>query len=365
MKKKTSRKKSEFLSYFDLWDAFKKPGCPICTLVERFSFRFLDALLYERVNDPGTRVRLRESLGFCNWHAWKASEVSNCALGLGIIYEDILNRIAERLKRVQDSFPILSRVPFLLKLFRQKRAVVAHSPLGPIGRCPACQHVRFFEKLYLEALLDYIPEADFERQFNHSAGICFAHLVETVEKFPQHKNLPLLIKKQTEKFESLRKEVAEFVRKQDFQYADEPRGSEVDSWKRALEMVVGKREIFSIQVDRVRLEDEQPLNHFPMISGEKEPPEEAAKGNFQDVIEKLKFENEKWRRKYEGLREEYTKESSRASSLHYIAWKTAEDNKTLKLNLAGANAEARLCAEHVERLNKEVERLRDLLKKQS
>jgi hypothetical protein len=92
--------------------------------------------------------------------------------------------------------------------------------------------------------------------------------------------------------------------------------------------------------------------------------EEEGQEALADVVEKLKFENEKLRRKYEELREEFTKESSRASSLHYIAWKTTEDNKALKMNLAGADAEAKGLAEHVERLKGEIERLKQLLKKE-
>lgn len=232
MKKKTLSEKHKFLSYFNLRDAFQQPGCAVCTLAEKDSLRYLDALLYERVNDVGTRVRLREALGFCNWHAWKALEVRNCALGLGIIYEDLLQRIADRISKVQDSIPSPSRARLLLKRFRPRKAALGHPHSRPTPCCPACQHVRFFEKIYLEVLLDFIAEADFERRFNHSSGICFPHLVEAIQNYPQHKNLPLLIKKQVEKVDFLRKEVAEFVRKQDYKYAAEPRGPEIDSWKK-------------------------------------------------------------------------------------------------------------------------------------
>ncbi|MCX5909407.1 MAG: hypothetical protein NTY64_20115 [Deltaproteobacteria bacterium] len=86
--------------------------------------------------------------------------------------------------------------------------------------------------------------------------------------------------------------------------------------------------------------------------------------DLQSVVEKLKVENEKLFRKYEGLKEELTKESSRASSLHYIPWKTTEDNKTLKMNLAGAESQAKLHAVQVERFKREIKELKELLKKQ-
>jgi len=248
MNKNSNKPKSKFFSYFDLWDAFEKPGCPICTLGERGSFRYLDSLLYERVNDVGTRVNLRKSLGFCNWHAWKSSEVPNCPLGLGIIYDDLLERIQERLAKIQHSFPV--RISFIRRLLGKGRTKNSNPFLRPSHSCPACQSVRFFEEMYLKILLDYIAEEDFERQFSGSSGICFPRLTIAIEKYPGHGNLPLLIERQMKKYESLQAEVAEFIRKHDYKCAQEPRGMEYDSWKRALDlkMVAGKREIFSNQV---------------------------------------------------------------------------------------------------------------------
>ena len=362
MKKRTPQEKSKFLSYFDLWDAFQKPGCPICALVERRSWQYLDALLYERVNDPGTRRELWDSLGFCNWHAWKTLEIPNCALGLGIIYEDILKHIRGRLTKVRDSFPM--RVPFLSKLFWPGNASLQPPPLGSKKRCPACQNAKLFETIYLGILVDFISEADFERQFGRSSGICFLHLVAATEEYHRHKNLPLLVEKQIEKFEFLGNEVAEFVRKQDYTYAAEPRGAEADSWKRSLEMVVGKREIFPGQMRWERGSEKQPIIPSPWNPPKNPSLEMENPEDLQATVEKLQFENGKLLRKCEELKEEHVKESSRASALHHIAWKTTEDNKTLKTNLAGANAQAQGYAGHFARLNKEIERLKELLKKQ-
>jgi hypothetical protein len=104
--------------------------------------------------------------------------------------------------------------------------------------------------MYLEILLDYISEEDFGREFSRSSGVCFPHLTIAVEKYPGHRNLGMLIQKQMKKWESLKAELEEFIRKHDYKYADEPRGEESDSWMRALEMLAGKREVFPNQVRR-------------------------------------------------------------------------------------------------------------------
>ena len=317
------------------------------------------------MNNVGTRVKLRQSLGFCNWHAWKALEVGNCALGLGIIYEDILRKIEERLNKVRNSFP-LPREPFPWRLFRRRKGPpLPPLQLGPNDRCPACKSSRFFEEHYLRTLLDFISEEDFARQFAFSSGICFFHLNETIKGYPHHKGLPLLIKKQIEKFTFLRGEVAEFVRKQDYQYAAEPSGPEIDSWKRSLEMVVGKREIFPGHMRRERVELESSFAPSPAALRDLIPSKVEESEGQRGIIEKLKFENEKLRRKYEELKEEYNKESSRAASLHQIAWKITEDNKTLKTKVEKAKTEIKEFAERFEKLNKEKDSLKELLKKES
>ncbi len=303
MSLKEKIQKSKFISYFDLRDSFQQPGCPICALVEKQSYRFLDGLLYERVNDTGTREGLRKSYGFCNWHAWKSLEASNCALGLGIIYEDILNRVEKRLEDIHEQLPRHFGIPFLRRLFKAKKGGKQKVFLRPIHPCPACQNVASFEKVYLETLLDYIFEPDFERQFILSSGICFAHLSVAINRFPRHKNLQALIKMQIEKFERLRKEVSEFVRKQDYNFRDETWGAESNSWKRALEMVAGKREIFGSHMERLPIGSEESMP--PSIPQEALAEEKSLTPN--EVIEGLKFENEKLRRKIEELQEEHKK----------------------------------------------------------
>src|SRR3972149_2812113 len=67
-------------SYFDVIDACARPGCPFCRLSEETVNRYLGAILYENVNDPGTRDQLRSSLGYCNEHAWRLTATRGRAL---------------------------------------------------------------------------------------------------------------------------------------------------------------------------------------------------------------------------------------------------------------------------------------------
>ena len=351
---------SKYISYFDLRDALPQPGCPVCSLTERNSFRFLDALLYERVNDVGTREGLRKSLGFCNWHAWKCLEVPNAPLGLGIIHNDLLGVILERLSRIQHSFPL--PIPFIRRLWGNRKAKNAVPRLRPDHSCPACQSVRFFEEMYLRILLDYLGEEDFERGFSRSPGICFPHLIIAIEKHPGHRNLGLLIQRQMKKWESLKAELEEFIRKHDYKYVHEPRGAESDSWKRALEMLAGKREVFGNQIRRVTGRSEEPAATF---SPQEAAQEENTQEESSEGVERMEFEKEKLRLKCENLQGEYGKEKSCTSSLHYVAWKVTEDNKNLQKDLAEAKAQAQGYAAQIDQLKRKIERLRSLLDEQA
>jgi hypothetical protein len=46
------------------------------------------------------------------------------------------------------------------------------------------------------------------------------------------------------KFSSLVSELDEFMRKYDYRFSSEPFGKEKDSWRRAVDMIVGAKEVF-------------------------------------------------------------------------------------------------------------------------
>ena len=64
-----------------------------------------------------------------------------------------------------------------------------------------------------------------------------------------HSNNPILVEKQLQKYKFLSYELGEYDRKRAYQFSNEPKGSEVDSWKRALEQFAGKREVFGNEMD--------------------------------------------------------------------------------------------------------------------
>lgn len=241
-------RRERWIDYFDLRDALNIPGCLLCARMKTLSLKFLDSLFYERVTDVWTRVGLRKAKGFCNWHAWMSTETNSSNSGIAIIYKDLLDAeiggLSKWVKR--KSFPN-KRMDFR---HLRKRSDPFFSSWGNKTSCPICKSVEGHEKMAMGVLLDFIDEEAFCQEFEKSSGICLRHLAHIMRTFQEHPNLRLLVKKQLQKYKSLSGELAEFIRKLDYRFSKEPKGSEVDSWRRVIEQLSGQKEIFGNEMGR-------------------------------------------------------------------------------------------------------------------
>ncbi len=50
---------------YELLQAFDQPGCPICRLTADSVHHYLEALMYEYVNEVPTHMAVRAARGFC------------------------------------------------------------------------------------------------------------------------------------------------------------------------------------------------------------------------------------------------------------------------------------------------------------
>lgn len=193
-------------------EACRLEGCPICRAEHDADLRYLDRLFYELVNDYNTRVKLRDSLGFCNEHARMAmEEVHGKALGLTIIYDDLL-RVA--LEQISSNGGIRKNEK----------------------KCPACENRDEMTGRVLMELSKHISEPPILAAFKDSQGLCLGHLRQALEHIRQPEKRNALLTIQCDIMQVLRGELAEFIRKNDYRYAGEGFGPERDSWKRAVRM---------------------------------------------------------------------------------------------------------------------------------
>lgn len=210
-------------TYFDLMDACKKPGCPLCRMEKKSVEKYLDDMFYEKVNDIPLRARLRASMGFCSQHAELALSgdgIRGNALGLAIIYNDIILTVMQSWDAKPGKWT---------------------PPLTPSQRCPVCEQQETSARYYMNDLVNGLRgEDDMRAAIQRSGGICLPHLLRALEQLKDAKWQEWLVKLQRPHMESIHAELKEFIRKNDYRFMGEEIGEERDSWKRATEMASGK-----------------------------------------------------------------------------------------------------------------------------
>jgi hypothetical protein len=203
-------------TYENFLAACHKDGCPLCRVGHEADVRLLDRFFYEQVNDYYVRTKLRASLGFCADHARVAmDEMQGKALGLAIVYDDMLRLSLEQMGQ---------------------RGGIQPQP----GKCLVCENRLDGEKWVLSDLAKHILEESTRSALQTSSGFCIPHLRLALEHLRAPEKRNILLEIQREKMEGLRAELAEYIRKNDFRFIDEAPGSEKDSWRRAVEMLVGR-----------------------------------------------------------------------------------------------------------------------------
>jgi hypothetical protein len=224
----------------NLVQGLEQEGCFLCAAVIEHSERNLNSLFYEGNMNKEALEDLIATNGFCNGHAWRATFILSASAGLAVIYQPLLEKLnaaAVRLLKTLEE----SREPRLFSpLHRQSaRRLVSAEKI-----CPVCEWNHTLEKHYLSDLLDFFNDATLAPKFAKSFGLCLPHLQMAVDGFPEHANLSRLLEIERKKFAALQMELVEFDRKRSYEFVKEPKGAEQTSWRRAVELFVGKRGVF-------------------------------------------------------------------------------------------------------------------------
>ncbi len=228
-----------------LLEACREQSCPVCRLEQQDVERYLDRRFYENVNSPAWRDALRASLGFCHEHAWLAvNQRLGDALGFSIIYRDILNSVLNQLNDGSGSTRSSRRGASLLRQIpEQARNMIEKMlyALTPRKRCPGCEHRDEMTRNTLSVLVKELPGPEMTEALQASDGLCLPHLRLTLEHVKDLSACEKLLTIHREKLETLRAELAEFIRKNDYQAIKEGFGREGDAWLRAVRMIAGSK----------------------------------------------------------------------------------------------------------------------------
>ncbi len=226
--------------YYELVDAQGQAGCPICRLVHKATDRYLDSLLYEAVLDPNVRAKLKESRGFCSAHTEMLRRKPGRALGVALIYRDIIRAVSETVGRgcyKGESSPV-SR--FLGKILGRTRGRQRPgSVLAGERVCPACAIARKAERNNIELLLAHLQDERLHDAYAKGEGLCLPHFVRALEAVEDEESFGLLVGPQVARYRVMIRDLDEFIRKRDHRFRHEKYGEERDVWLRVLNAVVG------------------------------------------------------------------------------------------------------------------------------
>ena len=230
-------------SHFEIITACAQPGCPLCRLSDLVVQRYLDAMVYECVNDPLTRELLTRSQGYCNEHAWRLTQASGgAALAVALVYRSLLTDIGSALDGARYE---QRRGLFQPDKGSRKRVAAGLPPrsLQPELGCPACAQRDEMEALGVRSLVEALARRDAPMQaaLAASAGLCLVHLRAALGACGSAAAFDFLRDDARQHLARLAAELAEYIRKNDYRFVGEAFGAEADSWQRAVAALVGTR----------------------------------------------------------------------------------------------------------------------------
>ena len=231
---------------YDLLDAFKEEGCPICALGLRSVAHYIESINYDSVGDPGVRQQLKAALGFCNLHAYQWLHAA-FILGTADIYQDVVRLIADDLRaRSYHACALADRVRSLFT--EHGDDVTAGHLLRPSASCPACAVLGETEDRLTKTLVYALGDGGFRAAYVASAGHCVPHLRIALSVAPTAEAFATLRDHALQTEETLLMQLAEIIRKHDYRYRYEPTGVEKGAAARAVAHVAGAQGIAKLQV---------------------------------------------------------------------------------------------------------------------
>jgi len=235
-------KPAKYIPYYDdIIEAMTTSGCAFCRLQQRAAERYLDAFLWESVNDPRLRREVSAARGFCRDHAWLLVR-PGAALSAAIIYKDVVTGTAHA---VQSASTLSGGG----SLWHRVRAWLGRSPsvidpilqaLTPQRVCPVCENAAEVEGHLCVTVLAAMKQSDdFLTHYRGSAGLCVRHFAALIDHAHQPQPRAALIDTQLVIWQSLEGELSEFIRKNNYLFRGEKFGDERDSWERAIALTSG------------------------------------------------------------------------------------------------------------------------------
>ena len=215
--------------YYELMEAVRDAGCPICRLAVRSGDRFLETYSYEHVNDIEIRELVRAAKGFCHNHTWRLFH-KHSPLGTALTYYDILGEASQQIGAAKEQQGLLRGLSS-----RVRRA------LTPQGTCLGCDAQGNAEQRHLGLLVETLRnDREGQEAYGGSDGLCLFHLRAALRTRPGREATDILLRVQEQRIAAVREQMSEIVRKADYRVKDRVTPEDIDSLPAALAQVVGE-----------------------------------------------------------------------------------------------------------------------------
>lgn len=215
--------------YYELLEAIRDAGCPICRLAVRSGDRFLETYSYEHVNDIEIRELVRLAKGFCHNHTWRLFH-KHSPLGTALTFYDILGEAAHQIGAARERQGLLSSLAGRVR----KR-------LAPEGTCLGCDAQSNAEQRHLGLLVESLRnEREAQEAYGSADGLCLHHLRAALRARPSREATDILLRVQEQRIAAVREQMSEIVRKADYRVKERVTQADIDSLPAALAQVVGQ-----------------------------------------------------------------------------------------------------------------------------
>jgi hypothetical protein len=170
------------------------------------------------------------------------------ALGTAIVYQGLVERACGWLDgTARATTPRDGRVGWRALVGRRRRTRV---PRLRRARCPVCVELATAERSHLDALLAGLGDAEFDRTYAGSDGLCLPHLELALARGEGGREAARLVAMTREKLRALADDLRRFVDKHDYRTQPSFTEREARAWRLALQLVAGRAELFGPELMR-------------------------------------------------------------------------------------------------------------------
>jgi hypothetical protein len=212
--------------------------CFLCVLEDEIESKFIDTYLSELVMDASSRQKIIESRGFCNHHFYKmfiatSKPKSPDGHGMALIMQSVTEQIIQDLHRQREN----RKDGFNMMIANEKK-------------CPACVHLTEFMEMYAKMVAELLSSHHKEfKLFKESKGLCIPHfvtLIHVAKEIIRDRSkdiIETLTEVEKKNLGKLNSELAEYVRRQSYEFSEKDRKAAQGVVLRSVEKIAGRRGI--------------------------------------------------------------------------------------------------------------------------